>query len=250
VNTFDHCKILKETCCNVIFKVKDMAIISLTMGKLIAGIIIAIIASSTVAAGVSTMLIAGPQGPEGPKGDTGPQGEQGIQGLTGDTGPAGPAGATGATGPQGEKGDKGDTGAIGATGPEGPPGNATRYVIEGSFNVTEDGDLIKYVQLSGNDTTEYHWKRIDVPQLELANMSSVQVFVKTSFVSVENVTEPMELWKWYGPVTGGGVHVMYDDGAVYLEYKVYSDYYDIFAEEYTTETLYRFDGNYKIVVVK
>lgn len=190
------------------------------------------------------MLAVGPQGPEGPQG---PQGEQGIQGLTGDTGPQGPQGATGA---QGEKGDKGDTGETGATGPEGQPGNATRYMVEGSFNVTEDGDLIKYVQLQGNDTSEYHWKRIDVPQLELTDMPSVQVFVKTSFVSIENVTEPMEMWKWYGPVTGGGVHVMYDDGAVYLEYKIYSDYYDFFAEEYTTETLYRFDGNYKIVVVK
>jgi hypothetical protein len=215
--------------------VKEMATVSLTMGKLIAGIVIAILASSAISVGASTILAVGPQGSEGPQGETGPQGEKG---------------ATGATGPQGEKGDKGDTGETGATGPEGPPGNATRYVIEGSFNVTEDGDLIRYVQSGDNDTSEYHWKRIDVPQLELSDMPSVQVFVKTSFVSIENETEPMEMWKWYGPVTGGGVHVMYDDGCVYIEYKIYSEYYDIWAEEWTQSTLYRMDGNYKIVVVK
>jgi hypothetical protein len=233
--------------------VKEVAIISLTTGKLIAGIIIAILASTTVAAGVSTMLIAGPQGPEGPKGDTGPQGEQGIQGLTGDTGPAGPAGATGATGPQGEKGDKGDTGETGSTGPAGADGNATRYVIEGFFNVTQDGDLIHYVNqtVGGEDYySEEHWKRINVTQITLDDMPSVQVFVKTTFVSVENVTAPIEMWKWYGPVTGGAVHVMYNEGCVYLQYKNYEEGYDILAGEYGNSTSYRFDGNYKIVIVK
>ncbi len=57
------------------------------MGKFIAGIVIAILASSAISVGASTLLATGPQGPEGPQG---PQGEQGIQGLKGDTGPAGP----------------------------------------------------------------------------------------------------------------------------------------------------------------
>jgi hypothetical protein len=215
-----------------------MATVSLTMGKFIAGIIIAILASSAISVGASTMLIVGPQGPEGPQG---PQGEQGIQGLTGDTGPAGEAG------PQGEKGDKGDTGETGATGPEGPAGNATRYVMEGSFNVTQDGDIIKYYESSGS-TTEYHWKRIDVPQLTLSDMPSVQVYVSTYFESIENVTEPIQLWRDVGVTHGSIVEengvVLYDEGCVYIYYRqsvtgISSPY-----------TIYAVTGDYKIVVVK
>ena len=101
-----------------------MAAISLTMGKLIAGIVIAIVAASAVSAGVS-MLIPGPQGPEGPEGQQGATGPQGPQGETGDTGPAGatgPAGPAGATGATGAKGDKGDTGDTGPQGPQGEQG--------------------------------------------------------------------------------------------------------------------------------
>lgn len=89
------------------------------MGKLIAGIIVAILVSSAISVVVSTQLAVGPQGSKGEKGDTGPRGLQGEQGAAGTTGPAGatgPAGSTGATGATGT------TGATGATGPQGPPG--------------------------------------------------------------------------------------------------------------------------------
>jgi hypothetical protein len=218
---------------------------------LIAGIIIAILASSAISVGASTMLATGP------KGDTGPQGEQGIQGLTGDTGPQGPIGPQGPQGIQGEQGPegaKGDTGETGDTGPQGPPGNATRYIIEGFFNVTQEGDLIYYNnQTFDEDHYSYyeeHWKRINVTQITLADMPSVQVFIKTTFVSIENVTTPIEMWKWYGPVTGGANHVMYNEGCVYIQYKIYAEGRDVFAQAYTNSTSYRFDGNYKIVVVK
>lgn len=224
-----------------------------------AGLIAAILVSGIVSVVVSTQLAIGPQGPEGPQGT---QGEQGIQGLTGSTGPSGPqgekgdkgdTGATGATGPAGSKGDTGATGATGATGPAGPAGNATRHVIEGFFNVTQDGDLVYYNNrtLAGQYYyNEEHWKRIDAPQITLSDMPLVQVFVKTTFVSIENVTTPIEMWKWYGPVTGGAVHVMYNGGFVYLQYKNYAEYYNPLAQAYTNSTSYRFDGNYKIVVVK
>ena len=228
-----------------------MAEVSITMSKLIAGIIIAILASSAISVGASTMLATGP------KGDTGPQGEQGIQGLTGDTGPQGPIGPQGQQGIQGEQGPqgaKGDTGETGATGPEGPAGNATRYVIEGFFNVTQDGDLVHYINQTISDHdyyTEEHWKRINVTQITLADMPSVQVFIKTTFVSIENVTTPIEMWKWYGPVdVGGPVNVMYNEGCVYLHYKYYSEGFDPLSQTYTNSTSYSFDGNYKIVVVK
>jgi hypothetical protein len=103
-------------------EVKKIAAISMTMGKLIAVIVIAILASSAIAVGASTMLIVGPEGPQGEQGDTGPQGPKGDTGDTGPEGPAGPTGATGATGAKGDKGDTGDTGATGATGPQGDTG--------------------------------------------------------------------------------------------------------------------------------
>ena len=109
--------------------------------------------------------------------------------------------------------------------------------------MTPDGERYIY--------TEEHWKRINVTQITLADMPSVQVFVKTTFVSIENVTAPIEMWKWYGPVTGGAVFVMYDEGCVYLQYKNYAEYYDYFVtHDWKQDTSYRFDGNYKIVVVK
>ena len=216
-----------------------MAAVSITMSKLVAGIIIAILASSAISIGASKILMVGPQGPEGP------QGEQGIQGLTGDTGPTGPAGATG---PQGEKGDKGDTGETGATGPQGPAGNATRYVIEGSFNVTQDGDLIKYVEESDNSTSVYHWKRIDVPQLTLSYMPLVQVYVKTYFATNESEPGTIPLWRDVGVTHGSIVEdagiVLYDEGCVYIYFK-----YSVTGIPFPY-TLYAVTGDYKIVVVK
>jgi hypothetical protein len=226
---------------------KEMAIISLTMGKLIAGIVIAVLASSAISVGASTMLIAGPQG------------EQGIQGITGDTGPAGPQGPIGlqgiqgeqgpqgAAGPQGAKGDKGDTGATGTTGPQGPAGNATRHVIEGWFNVTQSGDLIKYYETS-SETIEFHWKRIDVPQLTLSDMPSVQVYVKTYLNTTENATTPITLWRDVGVTFGSIVEdngvVLYDEGCVYVFFKVF------YASGVPPYYLYAVTGDYKIVVVK
>jgi len=48
------------------------------MGKLIAGIVIAILVSSAITVGASTILAVGPQGPQGESGPQGPQGEPGI----------------------------------------------------------------------------------------------------------------------------------------------------------------------------
>ncbi len=59
------------------------AAVAITMGKLIAAIVIAIVAASAISVGASMMLAAGPQGPEGP---------QGPRGETGETGPQGPEG--------------------------------------------------------------------------------------------------------------------------------------------------------------
>ncbi|MCW4054158.1 MAG: collagen-like protein [Candidatus Bathyarchaeota archaeon] len=99
-----------------------MAAVSFATGKIIAGILIAIVVSSAIAVGASTMLAVGPQGPEGPQGDTGPQGPEGPQGEQGETGATGPRGATGPAGPQGPKGDTGPRGPEGPQGPQGEVG--------------------------------------------------------------------------------------------------------------------------------
>ena len=60
-----------------------MSKVSVTMGKFIAGIVIAILAATAISVGITTILITGPQGP---------QGETGPQGLQGEQGPEGPPG--------------------------------------------------------------------------------------------------------------------------------------------------------------
>ena len=101
---------------------------TITTGKLIAGIIIAILASSAVSIGVSTQLMTGSQGPEGPAGATGP---------------------TGATGPQGPEGPAGATGPTGATGPQGPEGPA------GNYSMPLDIIAAGFVMDDGTVTTNY-----------------------------------------------------------------------------------------------
>jgi len=108
----------------------------MTVGKLIALGVIAILASSAIAVGASTMLAVGPEGPEGPQGETGATGPQGPKGDTGDTGPAGATGTTGPAGPKGDKGDTGDTGPAGATGATGPQGPQGEQGIQGPPGVT------------------------------------------------------------------------------------------------------------------
>jgi hypothetical protein len=102
--------------------------VGISMTMFIAGIIVAIFASSAISAVISTQLAIGTQGPVGPEGPKGDTGDTGPQGPQGDTGPQGPKGDTGATGPQGVQGDtgppglKGDTGDVGPQGLQGPQG--------------------------------------------------------------------------------------------------------------------------------
>ena len=189
------------------------------------GIAIAILVSIGVSAIVSTQWAVGPQGPEGPQGL---HGEQGIQGLSGDTG---------ATGPQGLKGEKGDTGEAGAIGPQGPPGpvNVTRYVIEDSFNITDEGDLIKNIY-HGGSVSEYHWKKIIVPQLTLSDMVSVQVFTKPYSLLYANPEDLMQMWREHN-----ADYDYFDEGCVYIYYKVITT---------GSSPNYAINGEYKIVLVK
>jgi hypothetical protein len=105
--------------------------------------------------------------------------------------------------------------------------------------VEQDGDLIE--NWSG---TRYHWKKIDVPQITLSNMPSVQVYVKTYFISSGSETETNPLWRDIGITFGSAVEdngvVLYDEGCVYIFYK----------QAFDSTVLYALTGDYKIVVVK
>jgi len=205
----------------------------------LAGIIVAILVASAVSVVVSSQLIEGSQGPiglQGPKGDTG------------DTGPTGATGSAGASGSSGAAGAAGATGPTGPTGPAGKDGSTTRYVIECSFDVTQDGDLIK----TGGDAEDYwgaytvHYKKIDVPQLTLSDMPLVHVYLSTTFESVEGVSPPMQLWTDYQRDFGPTMpNVLYDKGCVYVLYK-----YVITVSSYGSQIHYLTTGEYNIVVIK
>ncbi len=164
-----------------------------TMGKLVALIVIAIVASSSIAVGASTMLAVGPKGPEGPQGDTGPQGPKGEPGDTGATGPAGATGATGPAGsagpqgpegpqgPQGPKGDTGDTGPQGPQGPQGEPGigfEPTGYISipAAAFESSENDDatfISAYILNIGTTGAVYFVGSVQLPHgVTITNVTS------------------------------------------------------------------------------
>ena len=214
----------------------------------LAGIVAAILIASTLSTLASTQLIAGPQGPQGP------QGSKGEPGPAGSQGPPGVAGSVGATGATGATGAVGATGPAGAPGPAGKDGSTARYVIDGTFDVTKDGDLIisetYEAGLFGNGgEISYHWKKIEVSQLSLSDMASIQVYVRTTVKNTADGAPPRQLWTDYNPpfntpVLNTGA-VLYDNGCIYVYYKTFETPKN--AEPFS---MYAMTGEYTIVVVK
>jgi hypothetical protein len=177
-----------------------MAAVSLSMGKLIAGIVIAILASSAISVGVSTQLITGPEGPQGLQGNTGPQGPQGEQGETGPqgaTGPTGPTGDTGATGPQGPKGDTGDTGPTGATGPQGIQGPQGEPGI--GFELTGSISVSAAAFVASDNTANWRCSGGELYHLETGGVHFYGIVQLPDGVTVTNVT-----FHW---IDSGGLNV-------------------------------------------
>ena len=118
------------------------------------------------------------------------------------------------------------------------PGNsslAMRYVVEGSFDVAENGEVIETF-----GSTEEHWKVIVVPQLTLEDMPLVRVYYRLNNTS----TSTHEMWRESGEALGTfpTLSVVYDEQSVFILYKkVYNDY---------GLTNYLCNGEYKIVVIK
>jgi hypothetical protein len=109
------------------------------------------------------------------------------------------------------------------------------HVIEGSFDVTQDGDVLETMT-----DTVFHWKRITVPQLTLDDMPNTQVYVKTS-----DWDKYVPLGTWKDIYVSHGIlpvsSVVYDEQSVLVLYKrVITD----------LETDYFFNGEYKITVTK
>ncbi len=98
----------------------------------------------------------------------------------------------------------------------------TRTVIEGSFNVAANGDVI--IEISGRTN---HYKRIDIPQLTINDMPMLQAFVKPPSIS----PTPL-LWQQSTAYCA--------EGYVLLLYK--------YVTANSTATF--MNGEYKIVIVK
>ena len=109
------------------------------------------------------------------------------------------------------------------------------YVIEGSFDVTQDGDVVEEMT-----DTVYHWKRISVPQLTLEDMPNIQVYVKTND---RDKFAPLDKWKDVYATHG----VMPSSSVVYDEQSVLVLYKRIITD---LGIDYFFNGEYKITVTK
>ena len=207
---------------------KEIAAVSITMGKLIVGIVITILAASAISVGVSTQLMTGPEGPEGPQGETGPQGPVGPQGPQGETGATGQRGETGPAGPTGPKGDTGDAGAIGPQGPAGPTGPTGATGATGSqgpqgpqgeqgvgfeptgnvsvsfsaFVPPSSDDSVGYSFSNGLYNTESSALQYCYAPLQLPHGATI---TNATFYFYDNDASYFEFWVMRGTPTGGQV---------------------------------------------
>jgi hypothetical protein len=150
---------------------------------LIAGLIIAILASSALSTTVATQLAVGPQGPKGDKGDSGPQGlagPQGLQGTQGDQGPQGEQGPEGPQGMQGEQGPQGEQGLQGPQGEQGPEGPQGEQGPEGPQGEpglgVEPGFLVAPAYDSGWISNWTDWEGLHLINLT-HGLNTTEVFV-------------------------------------------------------------------------
>ena len=165
-----------------------MATVSVSMTKFIAGIVIAILVSSAISIGVSTLVLSGAQGPKGDTGATGATGAQGPKGDTGATGATGPSGATGATGAAGATGATGPTGATGATGAQGP------------YFPDYDSGWIDISAMQGQNITITHNLNYNDILVDLLGKGSETGSIEQRYLGLTVYTPTSQ--KWYGG-TGG-----------------------------------------------
>ena len=98
--------------------------------------------------------------------------------------------------------------------------------------------------------TEWHWKKISVPQLTLSDMPLVKVYLKpgppSEWMYADALARPDDAWIDAGDsITNLPKHlVAYDEGCVFILYKM------VLPERGESRTFIFITGEYKIVVVK
>ena len=105
---------------------------------------------------------------------------------------------------------------------------AVAHVIEGSFDIMEGGDLITSMEMGTGEPLPiayYHYKIIEVTELTLSDMPSVQVFVKPYEISELGAEDLEQMWIEYPTNIGGSRQgLYYDEGCVYINYKMTNNY--------------------------
>ncbi len=167
----------------------------------IAGLIIAILASSALSTTVATQLAVGPQGPQGEQGVQGPQGEQGAQGERGLQGVQGIQGLKGDKGDTGPQGPQGEQGPIGPEGPQGPQGlspypNGSMLISPLTFKpMVEAGAGIYERNLTyigcPNDLKNPFWAPVQVP-----HGVNVTNFTGLLYDNINDGHILLELWRF------------------------------------------------------
>jgi len=125
----------------------------------------------------------------------------------------------------------------------------SQVIYEGSFDVTQDGDIIiqrPCPSCSPEEQELWHWKEIIIPEIDLDNMPDVKIYVKPY-----PLTEMLWFYPNNGDVWGDTYAVpwssslptfaVFDQGKVLLHYK----------RCYVGEGCYdepTFSGDYKVVV--
>jgi CDP-glycerol glycerophosphotransferase (TagB/SpsB family) len=113
----------------------------------------------------------------------------------------------------------------------------TRTVIEGTFDTTKDGDVVK-----NGGGYSFHWKMVDVPQIALTNMPMIWVYIKAS----TNQYDLPVTNNWFPLYTtlanNSSAVIRYTPSFIVDEGKVYI-YYKRSGDVFTT-------GDYKIIIIK
>jgi len=160
---------------------KGKSLSGISSTTFIAGLVAAILVSSSLSTVIATQWARGPHGAvglQGLKGDVGDTGPQGLQGIQGEQGPQGEQGLQGIQGPKGDKGD------------EGPPGPPALFAIASGDSLygTSETDFVDMDDMSVT--------------LSLDRMSHILILV-----SVQSVDSTFKIMRALigGEVAKGGV---------------------------------------------
>lgn len=119
-----------------------------------------------------------------------------------------------------------------------------QVIYQGKIDIEQSGDEIVTEETIEGNKYFYHWKVIEVPEIQLAKMPQVKIYLKPHQMatSIGINKFPKDGFLWYAPGHPFGFtfyQIGYDEGKVYIAYKGVSE---------GGEARYYIDGEYKIVV--